>query len=69
MEAPGGMAGVGMLDVVDGVVGIYGWKEGGGGSGALFTVDLAGHLVRDLFPVPEGTRGVFTARGLARVLP
>lgn len=63
------MAGVGMLDVVDGVVGIYGWKECGGGSGALFTVDLAGHLVRDLFPVPEGTRGVFAARGLARVFP
>jgi hypothetical protein len=58
-----------MLDVINGVIAVYGWEDCSAWSGALFTVDLTGHLVRDLFPVPEGTRGVFAVRGLARVFP
>lgn len=69
VESPGWMAGVGMLDVVDATVAIYGWEDCSAWSGALFTVDLTGHLVRDLLPVPGGTRGVFAVRGLATIHP
>jgi hypothetical protein len=69
VEAPEWMTGEGMLDVINGVIAVYGWEDCSAWSGALFTVDLTGHLVRDLFPVPEGTRGVFAVRGLARVFP
>jgi hypothetical protein len=69
VEAPDEMTGGAMVDVIDGVVAVYGWEGCDGYVGALFTVDLTGHLVRDLFPVPEGARGIRTVRGLAGVFP
>jgi hypothetical protein len=58
-----------MVDVIDGLIVVHGWEGCDGYVGALFTVDLTGRLVRDLFPVREGTRGVFAARGLAGIVP
>ncbi len=69
VEAPLGVDGARMVDVIDGVIAVYGWEGCDGWVGSLFTVDLAGHLVRDLFPTVEGARGVFAVRGLATVYP
>jgi hypothetical protein len=69
VEAPIGLDGVQMIDVIDGVIAVYGWEGCDGWVGALFTVDLSGHLVRDLLPASAGARGVFAVHGLATVYP
>jgi hypothetical protein len=69
VEAPVEVTGVEMVDVVGGVIAALGWQGCDGWVGSLFTVDLAGHFVRDLFPVVDGARGVFAVRGLAAILP
>jgi hypothetical protein len=69
VEAPMGVEAAEMVDVIDGVIAVVGWRWCDHWTGSLFTVDLGGHLVRDLFPTPEGTRGVFAVHGLATVYP
>ena len=61
--------GVGMVDVLDEQVTIYGWEGCGGWVGALFVTDLDGEHLRDLVPVVGDSLGVIGARGLATVYP
>jgi hypothetical protein len=61
--------GVEMVDVVDGVIAVLGWRGCSAESGALYTVDLAGSYLRDLFPTAGDARGVLGVCGLATIYP
>ncbi len=61
--------GVGMVDVMDDEVTVYGWEGCGGWVGALFVTDLEGEHLRDLVPIVGDSLGVIGARGLATVYP
>lgn len=67
VEVPVEMTGVEMVDVTDGVIAVVVWASCDHYVGSFFAVDLTGRVVRDLFPVSAGARGVFAARGLATV--
>ena len=60
IETPGQVEGKELIDVIDGVIAVFGWEGCDGWARSLFTVDLAGHLVRDLFPSVEDARGLAT---------
>jgi len=63
--------GVAMVDVnvVAGLITVYGYQGCAGDVGALFVVDLEGNFVQELVPVIGDTRSVIGAIGLAEVYP
>lgn len=63
--------GVAMLDVnvVAGLMTVYGWQGCAADVGALFVTDLAGNYVSELVPVIGDARSVISARALTPVYP
>lgn len=63
--------GVAMVDVnvVAGLITVYGWQGCAADVGALFVTDLAGNFVKELVPVIGDTRSVISARPLVAVYP
>ena len=60
-----------MLDVnvVAGLMTVYGWQGCAADVGALFVTDLAGNYVSELVPVIGDARSVISARALTPVYP
>ena len=57
------------VNVVAGLITVYGYQGCAGDVGALFVVDLEGNFVQELVPVVGDSRSVIGAIGLGNVYP